>query len=71
MYRLDNLVDTPEKSKSFKAKYGIPPNVSIEHCEVGEQYMKRLTGVVAIPTLGIFCYSLGFVLPNVPITFSK
>ena len=43
-----NLVDTLEKSKSFKTKYVIPPNVSIEHCEMGEQYMKRPMGVVAI-----------------------
>lgn len=46
-----NLVDTPKKSKSFKTKYVITLNVSTEHCEVGEQYMKRLTRVVAIPMI--------------------
>ena len=49
--RFANLVDSPEKSKSFKAKYGIPPDVSIEHYEVGEQYMKRPTRAVAIPMI--------------------
>ena len=48
MCRFANLIDTPEKSKSFKTKYGIPPNISIEHCEVGEQYMKRPMGVMVI-----------------------
>ena len=48
MCRFANLIDTPEKSKSFKTKYGIPPNVFIEHYEVGEQYMKRPMGVMVI-----------------------
>ena len=51
MCRFANLLDTPRKSKSFKTKFGIPSNVSIEHCEVGKQYMKRPTGVVAIPMI--------------------
>lgn len=51
MGRFASLVDTFEKNESFKSKYGIPIGVSIEHCEMGEQYTRRPTGVVAIPMI--------------------
>lgn len=45
------LLDTDEKKEAFKAKYGIPTGVAIEHCEVGEHYTRRALGVVANPMI--------------------
>ena len=48
MGRFASLVDINEKKEAFKSKYGIPTNVTVEHCEVGEHYTRRLLGAVAI-----------------------
>ena len=48
MGRFASLIDISEKKKAFKAKYGILTSVIIEHCEVGENYTRRLLGAVAI-----------------------
>lgn len=45
------MLDTDEKKEAFKAKYGIPTGVTIEHCEMGEHYTRRALGVVANPMI--------------------
>ena len=51
MGRFASLIDINEKKEAFKAKYGIPTSVIVEHCEVGEHYTRRLLGAVAIPII--------------------
>ena len=48
MGRFASLVDINEKKEAFKTKYGILTSVTVEHCEVGEHYTRRLLGAVAI-----------------------
>lgn len=53
MGRFASLVDTPEDIEAFKAKYNIPPDVTIEHCLflLGDWHNLRLEGVVVIPMI--------------------
>ena len=51
MGRFASLVDTPEGIESFKARYNIPPGVSIQHCLLGEWHELRSEGAVVIPII--------------------
>lgn len=51
MGRFSSLVDASEKGEAFKAKYHIPVRVTIEHCELEDQYTKRPTGAVVMPMI--------------------
>ena len=51
MGRFAYVVDTPEGIKSFKARYHIPPGVSIRYCHRGEWHALRQEGEVVIPII--------------------
>ena len=52
MGRFDRLVDTLEGMAAFRARYGIPNNVDLQHCELGEWLvMNRPLGSVVIPMI--------------------
>lgn len=65
MGRFTSLVDTLEKRESFKAKYNISPNVTIEHYEMGDQYMKRPTSVTVIPMIAFIERGMRIPMDNV------
>ena len=51
MDRFKHLVDSEEGMKSFRAKYNIPPHVSIKYAAQGEWFDERKTGEVVIPMI--------------------
>ena len=51
MGRFANLVDTLEGIENFKARYNIPPGVSIQHCLLGKWQVLRLERDVVIPMI--------------------
>ena len=48
MGKLEKMVDSPAGMEGFRAKYRIPPEVSLEYCSLEEVLIKRRTGQVAI-----------------------
>ena len=51
MGRFFSLVKTSENREEFKRYYGIPSNISIQHCNLGEWHERRPTGAVVIPMI--------------------
>ena len=51
MSRFAKLVDTPKGMAAFRAKYRIPKNVELQHCELGEWLMNKPPEVVVIPMI--------------------
>lgn len=51
MGRFAKLVNTPESMAAFRAKYRIPKNVEMQHCELGEWHVSRLISAVIIPMI--------------------
>lgn len=51
MGRFTGLVYSLENREAFKAKYGIPAEVTIRHCELEEWYTKRAISEVAVPMI--------------------
>ena len=51
MGRFTNLVDTPENKETFKARYNIPTNITIQYGKLGDWYTKRQTEDVVIPMI--------------------
>ena len=51
MGRIKHLVDIEEGMKSFRAKYNIPPHVSIWYAAQGEWFDERKTAGVVIPMI--------------------
>ena len=49
MGRFKHLVDTEEGMKSFRAKYNIPPHMSVRYAAQGEWFDDRKTAEVVIP----------------------
>ena len=64
--RLRKLVDTEEAMNKFIVSYRIPPNVSLEHCKMGEWHYKRGTSAVVIPVLAFV--EGGMRIPMGPVT---
>ena len=48
MGRFFGLVETPQNREEFKRYYGIPNNMSIQHCNQGEWHERRPIGAVVI-----------------------
>ena len=51
MGRFTKLVNTPKGMVAFRAKYRIPKDVEIQHCELGEWHVKRPTDAIVIPMI--------------------
>ena len=51
MGRFASLVDAPEGIEAFKAKYNIPPGITIEHYLLGEWLVLRSERAVVIPMI--------------------
>ena len=53
MGRFAKLVDTPEGMVAFRAKYRIPENVELQHCELGDWFVNKPPEVVIIPMIAL------------------
>ena len=51
MGKFKHLVDTEKGMKSFRAKYNIPPHVSVRYAAQGECFDERKTEEVVIPMI--------------------
>ena len=51
MVRFASLVDAAEGIEAFKAKYNIPPGITIEHYLLGEWLVLRSERAVVIPMI--------------------
>ena len=51
MGRFKYLVDTRERTRSFRSKYNIPPHVGVRYAAQGEWFDERKTMEVVIPMI--------------------
>lgn len=51
MGRYPKLVDTPKGMTAFRAKYRIPENVELQHCELREWRVSKPPEAIVIPMI--------------------
>ena len=65
MGRFARLVDNPEGMAAFRAKYRIPNNAELQHCELGEWLViNKPPGAIVIPMIAFI--ESGIEIPRSP-----